>query len=122
MPLTDDEVASLLQATCRDPFRLLGLQVEGDGKLHARIWERNAAAVTLLPRDGGAPVELTSRAPEGLFEALVPGASEAFAYELDVRYHGSDDWHRIRDAWSFWPQLESFDLERFTGGQHHHLE
>ncbi len=120
MPLNPITIAALLEARIQDPFSILGLHREGDA-LWARVWLRQAEAVTLVPADGGKPVPLTCIAGDGLFEARIPGRKESFAYELEVRFHGQPEPRRVRDVYSFWPQLSEFDLGLFQAGHHLHL-
>src|SRR5688572_14171024 len=119
MPLNHDTITALQEARVQDPFSLLGLHREGDA-LWARIWLRRADEVTLMPADGGKPVPLT-RIADGLFEARIPGRKEHFAYDVQVRFQGEKTPVRVRDVYSFWPQLPEFDLGLFQAGHHLHL-
>src|SRR3954471_1299165 len=64
MPLPAETVQALIEARLHDPFEVLGLHREG-AQLCARIWLRDAEAVSLVPRDG-APVALAKSSAEGL--------------------------------------------------------
>ena len=120
MLLPAETVEALSQAKVRDPFAVLGLQREADG-IWARVWMRGVRTVRIIPRDGGeAPVELTARA-EGLFEGRIPWATQLFSYELAVRSAGESIERRVRDPYSFWPQLGELDLDLFRAGRHLHL-
>jgi 1,4-alpha-glucan branching enzyme len=119
MSLSSEIVAALTEARIADPYNILGVHREADG-IWARVWLRNAAEITILPRKGGSAVVLTCRA-DGLFEARVPWADQPFAYELSVRFHGSDQRHTLRDVYSFWQQISDFDLGLFQAGHHLHI-
>ncbi len=120
MPLTAETVEALRHANVRDPFAVLGLQREAGG-IWARVWMRGVRFVRIMPRDGGGtPVELTARA-DGLFEGRIPWASQLFAYELAVHADGESVERRVRDPYSFWPQLGDLDLDLIRAGRHLHL-
>ncbi|MFW5751266.1 MAG: 1,4-alpha-glucan branching protein GlgB [Planctomycetota bacterium] len=119
MALDAATLTALERAQVGDPFSVLGLHREGDGTWWIRAWQREADAITLHPRDGGPAIRLARRG-DCLFESAIPHCSGAFAYELAVTRHGET--RRVRDPYSFWPQLEEFDLQRFAAGGHHHLE
>lgn len=115
-------VEDLQTAHCGDPFAVLGVHRTGDG-IWARIWQREATAVRLIPRDGSAPVDL-QRTADGLFEAPIPGRRDPFPYELEVTrsWSAPGQVDKIRDPYSFWLQLSEWDLERFREGAHHDVE
>jgi 1,4-alpha-glucan branching enzyme len=118
MPLETVTVHALTTGAVHDPFSLLGLQREGS-TLWMRAWVRGASAISLVPRDGSAPVRLKPRHEAGLFEAPLPGRKERFAYDLDVTSGGET--RRIRDIYAFWTLLSAFDLDLLRAGRHHHL-
>ena len=76
MALDKGTLQALDEAQLADPFAVLGLHREEDGRLWMRAWRRGAASVRFRPRgeggEGGEPVALTQRMP-GLFEGPVPG-------------------------------------------------
>ncbi|MBA3685042.1 MAG: 1,4-alpha-glucan branching protein GlgB [Planctomycetes bacterium] len=117
MTLPDATVDALQHARVHDPFSVLGMHRAEDGQW-VRAWVRDAAAVAVVARGGGKPIALTPRG-EGLFEGKV-GTGEPFAYELDVRRRDGTS-ERVRDPYSFWPQLADFDLDLFRSGHHHHI-
>ena len=120
MPLPTVTVHALVTGDVYDPFSLLGLHHEGE-TLWMRAWVAGAEAVTLVPRDGSAPVPLKRSHEKGLFEAPLPGRRERFAYDLDVRRPGDAAVRRVRDVYAFWTQLPTFDLDLFRAGRHHNL-
>jgi 1,4-alpha-glucan branching enzyme len=118
MPLPDDIVRALQEARLGDPFAVLGLHAEGGG-LSARAWLKGAEQVVLVAREGGLRAALAQRVP-GLFEGAVAAAAP-FPYALEVRFTGERKPRLVRDPYSFWPQLEEFDLDLFRAGHHLHL-
>lgn len=121
MFLSDEAVQALLDARVGDPFSILGLHQEGN-EWCVRVFIRRAVAVTVHARKGGGvSVPLTCRHVEGLFEGVIPGASAAFSYELEVRQRGEERTQRLRDPYSFWPQLSDYDLALYRLGHHHHI-
>jgi 1,4-alpha-glucan branching enzyme len=118
--LSDELVKALAEARLGDPFSVLGLHRVGRG-VQARIWLRGARAVAVVPRAGGPAVELAPTGVAGLFEGAIAGADQPFGYELDAQFEGETRRRRVRDPYSFWPQLADFDLDLFRAGHHLHL-
>ena len=85
-----------------DPHHLLGAHPL-DGGVVVRAFRPDARQVLARP-EGGESVMLEQRHPEGLFEALVHGASLPLRYELEVSY-ADGNVYTLRDAYAFAPSL-----------------
>ena len=120
MPLETTLVRALVHGELRDPFAVLGLHFEG-AALFARVWLKGAAQVTIMPRDGGEPLPLKVRDDAGVFESLLSGRKERFAYDLDIVWNSGKRETRP-DVYAFWPQLAEFDLDLFRAGHHRNLD
>jgi 1,4-alpha-glucan branching enzyme len=120
MPLPDAVVDALREARLRDPFGVLGLHPE-QGRLHGRAWQRGATSVSVVRRSDGRRFPLACRHPDGLFEGVIDGAIERFAYDLAVVLPGDPREHLVSDPYGYWQQLSDFDLGLFRAGHHVHL-
>ena len=111
-------VDALVRGRHADPFAVLGLHPDAQGRLWARALLPQAQSVTLIDAGSGAElVALHRRHADGLFEARVPRRRKHFEYRLRVRWTdgGAQD---IADAYSFWPQLDDAELQALRDGRH----
>ncbi|MFJ8131057.1 1,4-alpha-glucan branching enzyme [Streptomyces hydrogenans] len=115
-PLDPGERARLLAGEHHDPHALLGAHpVKGGVAIRVlRPWARGVTAV--LPK--GRTVELQDDG-DGLFSALVPLLRKVPAYELRVRYEGSEV--AVRDPYRHLPSLGDLDLHLIAEGRHEEL-
>jgi 1,4-alpha-glucan branching enzyme len=120
MPLSELQVKALAEARVRDPFAVLGCHPVGH-HVAIRALVRGAKTVRVIPRDGSAAIDLKkcSAFPE-LFEADLD-RDETLAYELEASFGDASGRFRLRDPYTFWPQLSEFDLDLFRAGRHHHV-
>ena len=121
----DREVALLLRAENRDPFRLLGPHISEDGdwkRLVVRgFFPRASEAFVVIEGDTN-PISARRVAPEGLFEATLP-----FSPELPIsptryrwRVREADQPERdLHDTYAFPPLLSDFDLHLMGEGTHY---
>jgi len=123
------EIAALLAARHPDPFAVLGLHADGEGRLWLRALLPGADAVEVLDAASGRCVAtLEERAVgdlshTGFFEAAIPRRRNRFGYRLKIRWHaaarsdgGGDGTGIHADAFAFGPQLDEADLLAFRDG------
>ena len=116
--MQDPDVQALVKARHTDPFAVLGLHEEADGRLWLRALLPGAQQVVVFDAVTGKPVvALNLRHPDGLFEARIPRRRKRFEYFLDVVWHDGQS-GRYADAYSFGPQLEDSDLQALRAGNH----
>ncbi|MEW6756272.1 MAG: 1,4-alpha-glucan branching enzyme, partial [Candidatus Latescibacterota bacterium] len=116
--LGKEEIDSLLGARASDPFAVLGMHcVPGPGPclMAVRAYRPEASSVVVVERGGDGRFPAQRVGGDGLFEALLPGRQEFFAYELEVTdHHGHVS--RQRDPYSYWPLLGGYDQYLFNEG------
>ncbi|MEY3516391.1 MAG: 1,4-alpha-glucan branching enzyme, partial [Pseudomonadota bacterium] len=111
------DAADLLAARHADPFAVLGLHADADGRLWLRALLPGAQQVSVIDAATGKPLcHVPMRHAEGLFEGAVPRRRKPFAYRLRIRWpHGETE---LADAYAFGPQLDERDLELLRDGNH----
>jgi 1,4-alpha-glucan branching enzyme len=119
------EVALLLRAENRDPFRLLGPHIseEGDWKrLVVRGFFPQASEAFVVIEGDANPIPARGIAPEGLFEAALPFSPELpispTRYRWRVREPGRPE-RDLYDTYAFPPLLSDFDLHLMGEGTHY---
>ena len=114
--LEQDQIDELLAGRHTDPFALLGLHADGQGRLWLRALLPGASKVELL--DALTSRTLVSLQPSGdFFESLVPRRRKRFDYRLAVAWaDGSQGIYA--DAYAFGPQLGDADLALLAAGDH----
>ena len=114
--LEQDQIDELLAGRHTDPFALLGLHADGQGRLWLRALLPGASKVELL--DALTSRTLVSLQPIGdFFESLVPRRRKRFDYRLAVAWaDGSQGIYA--DAYAFGPQLGDADLGLLAAGDH----
>jgi 1,4-alpha-glucan branching enzyme len=94
---------------------VLGLRSLSATEAIVRVHLPNAKRVLLVSPEA----ELERVPGTGLFEWIGPRRAVSTPYRL--RWQDFDDaWREIYDPYSFQPQIDSFDLERFAHGNHIH--
>ncbi len=114
--LEQDQIDELLAGRHADPFALLGLHADAQGRLWLRALLPGASKVELL--DALTSRTLVSLQPSGdFFESLVPRRRKHFDYRLAVAWaDGSQGIYA--DAYAFGPQLGEADLALLAAGDH----
>ncbi|TDP63107.1 1,4-alpha-glucan branching protein GlgB [Roseateles toxinivorans] len=115
--LASDELNALLQARHADPFAVLGLHAEADGRMWLRAMLPGALGVMVLEAATRRVVATLPHRSGGFFEAMLPRRRKAFDYRLQVRW---DDGLEgcYADAYAFGPQLDEQDLALLREGAH----
>ena len=115
------QAAALEGARHADPFSVLGLHADTQGKLWIRAMLPGAENVQLLAHaahvaETRGVCELRRRG-SGLFEAAIPRRKNRFEYRLSVRWaDGSEGVYA--DAYAYGPQLCDDDLKLLAEGNH----
>lgn len=115
--LAESELQALLAARHPDPFSVLGLHADADGKLWLRALLPGAAGVMVLEAGSRKVVGSLPHREGGFFEAAMGRRRKKFDYRFQVRW---DDGHEgcHADAYAFGPQLEEQDLTLLARGEH----
>ena len=119
------DIALLLRAENRDPFRLLGPHIVEEAeekRLVVRGFFPRASEVCVLLKGHPDPIPAGRISAQGLFEAVLPQFPELpispSSYRWSVRQSGQavDEFH---DAYAFPPLLSDFDLYLMGEGTHY---
>ena len=119
--LNDSEIDSLRHAAHGDPFAVLGVHAEVDGRLWLRALLPGAAQVAVLDASNGELLgALTQRHADGFFEGLlntIAHGTERPNYRLQVRWA---DGHSaiVDDPYRFPPVLGELDIWLLGEGSH----
>jgi 1,4-alpha-glucan branching enzyme len=114
-----EEIRRIIRGEHSDPFHILGahpVEVEGNPALAIRAFLPDTAE-TWVKRNAD-QVPLRRIHPEGFFEALFPGESQAFPYRLRARSTTGHEWE-FDDPYRFPPVLTDFDLHLLSEGTHY---
>ncbi len=98
-----------------DPHAVLGAH-QADGGVVVRTYRPDAEAVRIQP----AGVDAELKDPEGLWEALLPGAKLPLEYELEIAYPDGNTF-TLRDPYAFLPTLGELDVHLALEGRHEQL-
>ena len=116
--LSDDDVDALVQARHADPFSVLGLHADDEGRLWTRALLPGAAAVAVLDAANGRRLAgLAQRHPDGLWEGTIPRRKNRFDYRLRVTWDDGRE-ESYADAYAFGPLIPEEDLHYFGEGSH----
>ncbi|MDM4764664.1 1,4-alpha-glucan branching protein GlgB [Pelomonas sp. SE-A7] len=115
--LSDPELQALLGARHPDPFAVLGLHADEDGKLWLRALLPGAAGVMVLEAASRKVVATLPHREGGLFEAQLGRRRKRFDYRLQVRWDNGIE-GCYADAYAFGPQLLDEDLGLLARGEH----
>src|SRR5450432_2820622 len=119
-PLDPNEINALLRASHSDPFRVLGPHRAGDD-LVIRVFRPEARGIEIVAAGDQTQVFPAERLHiEGLYQATIPGGSQAFVYLVKVlAFDGSE--RLLRDPYSYGPIMGDVDLHLFAEGNHKQL-
>jgi 1,4-alpha-glucan branching enzyme len=120
----DRDVALLLRAENRDPFRLLGPHVAESGdekRLVARGYFPRASHAAVVLKDRGEAIPAARIREEGIFEAVLPLhphlpiAPDSYRWRITEGGETREDY----DTYAFPPLLSDFDLYLIGEGTHY---
>ncbi|MBY0234525.1 MAG: 1,4-alpha-glucan branching protein GlgB [Burkholderiaceae bacterium] len=116
--LASTDLQALLNGQHADPFSVLGLHADAQGRLWLRALLPGAQAVTVLDAKTGRRIaSLTQRDAAGFFEGQALRRKQRFDYRLQVQW--ADGHSEVyADAYSFGPQLSDEDLALLARGEH----
>ena len=107
-----------------DPFQILGAHPTHSGGRDAIVVRaflphaERAGVLRTVEQDGPLPMDRVHA--QGVFEAIVPGATELFAYRLQLTLR-SGQTLVVEDPYRFPPVLSEFDLHLINEGTHQQL-
>jgi 1,4-alpha-glucan branching enzyme len=113
-------IAAIAGAYHGDPFAVLGMHQAGE-HLVVRVFRPDARAVAV--QDVNDPSAVFPAIPvhaDGLFEAVLEGRQERFAYLLKFTSHDGHEWSS-HDPYSYGQLLGEVDIHLFAEGQHWEL-
>ena len=118
--LPNFDFQGFLNGDCGDPGSVFGMRplASGGSGLGVRAFLPRAARVELLDAATGEAVALLRMThPEGIFEAVLPGAGQAFPYRFRVHGWGPGP-RELEDPYRFQPALGELDLYLMAEGTH----
>ena len=118
MPLTTEELHSLVELRTRSPHQLLGMHPLSDGSgVVVRAVAPNAARIEVQPvQEKDKPAfELARVSNTDVFEGTSNGSGRVYAYDLVITGKAGEV-RRTRDPYSFLPTLGEADLYLFGKG------
>ena len=118
-----DEVYRVIFTDHHDPFTVLGHHLIDGGRLAIRAFLPGAETVSVIVRGGklsGEEIPMERVHELGFFEAIIPGCSGVFPYELRKTRSGGRE-EVFHDSYSYMPTLTDFDIYLFNAGDHHRI-
>ena len=115
--LSDDDLSALVRARHHDPFAVLGMHADPQGKLWVSAILPAALAVEVVDLSGAAVAKLERRKGSDVFEGALPGRIECFDYRLRVRWDSGVE-GVYADAYAFGPLIADDDLHFLSEGAH----
>jgi len=116
--LPDHDLQALLQARHADPFSVLGLHADAQGRLWVRALLPGAVQAEVVDAVTRRRVAaLAMRDAAGFFEGVLPGRRRRFDYRLRVRW-GAGEPVVLDDPYRHGPLLADADLHYLAEGTH----
>ena len=116
--LADADLQALLAARHGDPFAVLGMHADDEGRLWLRALLPGAASVVVHDAATGRRIAgLALRDERGFFEGSLPRRRQRFDYRLQVTWHDGQ-LGRYADAYAYGPLVSDADLHYLAEGTH----
>ena len=116
--LPDADLHALLEARHGDPFAVLGLHHDDEGRLWVRTLLPGARSVVVHDTATGRRIAgLAQRDERGLFEGTLPRRRNRFDYRLQVEWADGQA-GRYADAYAYGPLIADADLHYLGEGSH----
>ncbi|HTU01102.1 MAG TPA: 1,4-alpha-glucan branching enzyme, partial [Candidatus Sulfotelmatobacter sp.] len=119
--LGNDVIQAIVRGQHGDPFSVLGphpFDQGPDASVAVRVFLPGIEGALVVPAPGGPPAQRMTRLhPDGLFEAVFPGHSIPFPYQLET-LDRAGGLRRIEDPYRFPPTLSDYDLHLMGEGRH----
>jgi 1,4-alpha-glucan branching enzyme len=126
--LSEAALKSLLAARHSDPFSVLGLHADAQGKWWVRALLPSAVAVEVIDVvTKKSLATLALRHTDGFFESAIPDCTKRFDYRLKVMWAdktwadktwASKEQGLYADAYAYGPQISDADLAQMRDGTH----
>ena len=107
--LTPEQMYSVIYSDTTDPFSVLGLHVEEDGKIAIRSFDPYADKIFVKDLSDNSMYEMEKLHKSGFFEIILENKTENFKYKLVKKYSEGKEIEEY-DAYSFLPILSEEDL------------
>ena len=121
--LNDEQMQSIWNFDCKDPFAFLGihpLQTDKGVKTVVRTYQPHAIFVRAESMDGSIEFDFVKLGDSGFYEAVLDMDYEPFQYRLHITLEGGNVYHVI-DPYAFMPVLTDFDRYLINAGRHYEL-
>jgi len=118
--INDWDIQRLVHASHDDPFSVLGPH-EVENGVAVRLFLPTAKSVTIISKGDGKRFDADRIHEQGLFEAIVPGATlPDLGYYVEATDHQDGRWIQ-EDPYCFGPVLGEMDIYLFCEGNHERL-
>ena len=123
--LDNTQIAALCRAEHGDPFAVLGMHADAEGRLSVRSLQPGALSVSLIDAVSGRVLVTLAERPldeldhgqtSGFFEARIPRRRKVFPYRLRIVWPGGEQ--EIDDPYRFPPVLGELDVWLLAEGSH----
>ena len=121
--LRNDEIKSIHDFTCNDPFSILGahpLETDVGIQTAVRVYIPGASFISGVFLESEQEFDLMKLGDTGFFEATLEREFEPELYKLNITLENGVKYSVI-DPYAFTPILTEFDLHLLTGGTHYEL-
>ncbi len=116
--LSEEDAVALIEARHHNPFAVLGLHADAQGRWWLRALLPGALSVSVVDASSQKVLlGLAKRHDEGLFESMIPRRRMRFDYRLKVQWSNGDQ-GVYADAYSYGALTPREDLQRLAAGTH----
>ncbi len=107
--LTPEQMYSVIYSDTTDPFSVLGLHVEENGKIAIRCYDPYAETIFVKDLSDNSRYEMQKLHKSGFFEIILDDKTENFKYKL-IKIDSNGNETEEYDTYSFLPILSEEDL------------